>query len=57
MIKSVYDFFIFIKQKVYLANKPSQAMGKKNGYSTLSEKKFIEIWDNDADAIYDKFAR
>jgi hypothetical protein len=57
MIKSVYDYFVFLKQKVYSENSPSQVMEKEDAYNILSEKKFAEIWDNDEDAIYDKFAK
>lgn len=57
VIKSVYDYFNFLKQKIYLKNKHSPARKNEKAYSILSENKFNDIWDNNDDAIYDKFIK
>ena len=58
VLKSVFDYLIFLKQKhMKEKNKPLNVREEQENYSTISEKKFSEIWDNDEDAVYDQFAK
>ena len=47
LVKEVYDYFEFLKLKLLKQEQQS--------FSLLSEHVFQDIWDNEEDAVYDKF--
>ncbi len=47
LVQEVYDYFEFLKLKY---TKP-----ENQEFSRLSEPAFRDIWDNEEDAIYDRF--
>ncbi len=48
LVKEVYDYFEFLKVKY-------RTHEEEEGFIRLSESSFHKIWDNEVDAIYDRF--
>ena len=48
IIKETYNYFEYLKKKAF-------RIDENKAMSGLSVKKFNEIWDNEEDAVYDKF--